>query len=166
MTSAVILPLTLDKAPIISRLHRKCFTHFWKEKEFIDLFKTERVFGFYIFPEENQQKEPVGFILAQIAYASADVLTLAVDPAFRRRGYARSLLDYVILHCKEACIHELFLEASEENHPAFTLYERYGFEKIGIRKQYYPPNAAGVREDAISFKFNIYKKIDKIIKNL
>ncbi|MCG9958445.1 ribosomal-protein-alanine N-acetyltransferase, partial [Pseudomonas aeruginosa] len=42
---------------------------------------------------------------------------------------------------------ECFLEVRASNQAAYRLYERYGFNEIGRRRDYYP--AVGGREDAL-----------------
>jgi ribosomal-protein-alanine N-acetyltransferase len=42
---------------------------------------------------------------------------------------------------------ECFLEVRDSNTAAFRFYERYGFNEIGRRRDYYP--AVGGREDAV-----------------
>jgi GNAT superfamily N-acetyltransferase len=45
-------------------------------------------------------------------------------PAYRRRGLARQLLEYLIAHARQVGIKRLFLESSREGQP---LYEEFGF---------------------------------------
>jgi ribosomal-protein-alanine N-acetyltransferase len=69
----------------------------------------------------------------QSAPDEAELLNLAVDPDWRRRGVAKSLLAAL-----EARAHgEIFLEVAEPNVAAIALYAAAGWEPIGIRKGYY-----------------------------
>jgi ribosomal protein S18 acetylase RimI-like enzyme len=52
---------------------------------------------------------------------------LYVDPAFRRRGAARALLDACVAAAKERGCHRLVLESGHERAEAHLLYENYGF---------------------------------------
>ena len=63
----------------------------------------------------------------------AELLNLAVDPAFRRQGAAARLLEALAKTARG----DIFLEVAESNTPAITLYERFGWERIGLRKGYY-----------------------------
>jgi ribosomal protein S18 acetylase RimI-like enzyme len=53
---------------------------------------------------------------------------LYVDPAFRRRGAARALLDACAELCRERDCHVLVLESGHHRAEAHRLYESYGFE--------------------------------------
>jgi ribosomal protein S18 acetylase RimI-like enzyme len=53
---------------------------------------------------------------------------LYVDPAFRRRGAARALLDACAAECRRRGCHVLVLESGHHRSEAHQLYEAYGFE--------------------------------------
>lgn len=69
----------------------------------------------------------------QTAPGEAELLNLAVDPAFRRRGVASALLE--ALHARTQCM--VFLEVAAPNTAAIALYRRHGWEQVGIRPGYY-----------------------------
>lgn len=50
--------------------------------------------------------------------------------------YGSLLLEGLINKAKSSSI-LITLEVNEKNLPAIHLYEKYGFEKVGIRKKYY-----------------------------
>jgi ribosomal protein S18 acetylase RimI-like enzyme len=56
---------------------------------------------------------------------------LYVDPAFRRRGAARALLDACVAAARERGCHRLVLESGHERAEAHQLYESYGFTHSG-----------------------------------
>jgi ribosomal protein S18 acetylase RimI-like enzyme len=53
---------------------------------------------------------------------------LYVDPAFRRRGAARALLDACVAEARRRGCHRLVLESGHHRAEAHRLYEDYGFE--------------------------------------
>ena len=54
-----------------------------------------------------------------------------VEPAFRRRGAARALLDACVAAARERGCHRLVLESGHERAEAHQLYESYGFTHSG-----------------------------------
>jgi ribosomal protein S18 acetylase RimI-like enzyme len=56
---------------------------------------------------------------------------LYVDPAFRRRGAARGLLDACVAAARDRGCHRLVLESGHERAEAHQLYESYGFTHGG-----------------------------------
>jgi ribosomal protein S18 acetylase RimI-like enzyme len=53
---------------------------------------------------------------------------LYVEPAFRRRGVARALLDACVTEARRRGCHRLVLESGHHRTEAHQLYEAYGFE--------------------------------------
>lgn len=70
-----------------------------------------------------------------------EILTIGTDPAHQRRGVARMMMDNIcyIADLKNAPI---FLEVRVGNEPAIEMYKSYGFEHLGIRRNYYQPSGA------------------------
>jgi ribosomal-protein-alanine N-acetyltransferase len=67
------------------------------------------------------------------APGEAELLNIAVDPAFRRRGVASALLEALSAQAQGT----VFLEVAEPNTAAITLYRRHGCEQVGLRIGYY-----------------------------
>lgn len=81
---------------------------------------------------------PVGLLLLGLAADEAEILTLAVPPAWRRRGVARALLAAAVARAAAAGASRLFLEVGEANAPARALYAGFGFDAVGRRPRYCP----------------------------
>lgn len=79
-----------------------------------------------------------GLILVRAVEDEAEVLTLAVIPAMRRRGIAAALLRQAIMEAAGRGVTSLFLEVSTRNTGAQALYRRFGFTEVGRRRRYYP----------------------------
>ena len=60
--------------------------------------------------------------------AQAWIPDLYVDPAFRRRGAARALLDACVDDARAQGCHRLVLESGHHRAKAHRLYEHYGFQ--------------------------------------
>lgn len=78
-----------------------------------------------------------GFILARVAADEAEILTLAVAPAARRRGLGRALVGAALAGAAARGAASLFLEVAETNVPALALYAQCGFGAVGRRRGYY-----------------------------
>ena len=70
---------------------------------------------------------------------------IAVSPSYRRRGVASALMDRLIDSARGLSLAFLTLEVRCGNHAAISLYEKYGFERVGLRRGYYEKP----REDAL-----------------
>ncbi len=65
------------------------------------------------------------------------VTTLAVDPAWHRRGIGSRLLMHMARTASRTGARHLTLEVRVGNEPAKALYRRFGFYPAGVRKNYY-----------------------------
>ncbi len=89
----------------------------------------------------------VGYCVMQIAADEAHILNLCVDREYNHRGYARFLLDRMLAMAERTGAGMAFLEARPSTPRAIQMYERGGFNEVGLRKDYY--QSANGREDAI-----------------
>lgn len=70
----------------------------------------------------------------------ADIQTLAVAPAARRRGLGRALMVALLDEASRRGAREVFLEVRADNPNAQRLYLSLGFERLGVRPRYYQPD--------------------------
>ena len=68
------------------------------------------------------------------------IATFAVDPDYRRQGIAQKLLAHTLVDAIYLGGEKSFLEVREGNFPARSLYKKFGYVDIGIRKKYYKDN--------------------------
>jgi len=87
----------------------------------------------------------IGYAGIMLVEQDAHVTTIAVDPAFHRRSVGtRLLLNAVRVALANGARH-LTLEVRVTNYGAQALYRRFGFQPVGIRRNYY----AETGEDAL-----------------
>ena len=70
----------------------------------------------------------------------ADVLTIAVRPAYWGKGIGSALLGALLTAARDRGCAEVFLEVRADNPRAHGLYLRRGFEDLGVRRGYYQPS--------------------------
>ena len=83
----------------------------------------------------------------------ADILTIAVRPAYWGKGIGSVLLDTLVNAARDRGCTEMFLEVRVDNARAHSLYLRRGFEDIGIRRGYYQPSGV----DAITMRKDLLR---------
>lgn len=89
----------------------------------------------------------IGYGIMAVAADEAHVLNLCIDPAHRRRGHARALLERLLGLAGEHRAAIVFLEVRPSNEAAIELYHQAGFQRIAVRRDYYPATVG--REDAL-----------------
>jgi [ribosomal protein S18]-alanine N-acetyltransferase len=106
-----------------------------------------------LIPEGPAGMQPAGFVLTRHAADEEELLLIAVDPHFRRRGLGDQLIQHLFAAARKRGVARIFLEMRRGN-PAIALYHKAGFTPIGERPNYYrTPN--GERIDAITFGMEI-----------
>jgi [ribosomal protein S18]-alanine N-acetyltransferase len=93
----------------------------------------------------------VGYVVALVAGADAEIADLAVAPEARRRGTGRALLERILDELVARDVQACYLEVRESNRAARTLYEASGFRTVGRRRGYYRQPV----EDALLLKRGI-----------
>lgn len=110
------------------------FDDFWGYDILLD--ELQNTSSRYIIAK-NHDNEIVGFAGIKIIIDEADIMNIVVKKNYRHKGIGNLLLEYLISLCNELHLQSLSLEVNEINLPAINLYKKFGFKKIGIRKNYY-----------------------------
>ena len=109
------------------------------------------------------QKYPEGFIVAEnrneiIGYTiglprndSAEIVSLAVSPDWRRKGIGTILTNSLIDHFKEKGLKEISLCVRTKNKKAISFYQKLGFKILKTIKNYYRNG-----DDAYSMKLSLH----------
>jgi len=88
-------------------------------------------------------EDPDGTLLGYAGLAAAagqaDVQTVAVRTDRQGAGLGRTLVGSLLAAAVERGCTEVFLEVAEDNTSARRLYDRFGFERVGVRRGYYGP---------------------------
>lgn len=85
-----------------------------------------------------------GHLLAAVVLDEAEVLIVAVHPAWRRRGLGRALLAAAAADWRVAGVNRAFLDVRADNGAARALYAADGWSEIGRRHRYYADGADAV----------------------
>ena len=130
----------------MAAIHELAFDHPWSSDSFEALLAEPGAAALIAGQE--------GFILWRTAGGEAEILTLAVAPAVRRRGLARALLTEACKRARNDGAEAMFLEVSDQNAAAVALYDAAGFARAGLRRGYYaslvPPQDALVMRLALT----------------
>lgn len=127
-------------------IEREQFSNPWPEEHFRAEL-VNRVSSFYV-AAESENSALAGFLIFWRLDAELELHKIAVAKACQRHGYGSCLLDFFIAtahswHCQRA-----LLEVRASNMAAVHLYEKFAFQRVGRRRDYYSlPN-----EDALVFQ--------------
>lgn len=96
----------------------------------------------------------VGFIVVSESIDIIDVYMIVVDEAYKKQSVGTKLFESLVDYCNDRGIDAIVLETRKSNEPAINLYQRVGFEHIGVRKAYY----SSPIEDAIVMRKEVGKE--------
>ena len=107
------------------------------------LFGLSNLFGKE--PSTLPEQHILGFAGFWIMADEAHITTIASRKAYRRQGIGELLLLSIIERASKLRAHIVTLEVRASNIAAQSLYYKYGFDQVGVRRGYYMDN----KEDAI-----------------
>lgn len=133
----------------LARVHAQAFDHPWSADELAEVMGSPGAFALVV-----EDSGPVAFILCRAIAGEAEILTLAVEPAARRRGLARALVEAAAGAARLAGAEAMFLEVADDNLAAIGLYESAGFGRAGLRRGYYDRGPQGYA-DALVMRLDL-----------
>ena len=130
-TEPVLRPMREEDLPVAMQIDAANLARPWSETIWREELRSP--FGRYLVLEQNDE------IVAQIGVKRTvdelHIMTIVVRPEYRRRGYARRLIEAAVARYPKA--RRVHLEVRPSNRAARTLYEALGFVVNGRRRGYY-----------------------------
>jgi ribosomal-protein-alanine N-acetyltransferase len=138
-----LVALSTRDAAALAVLHGEAFARTWSAHDFASLLAERSVIAIGLRRESWFSRHLAGFVLVRMAADEAEILTIAVRPSERGRGYGRMLMEEALRRLYRERIATCFLEVDRENAAAVGLYRSLGYAVAGERKRYYRDAAAG-----------------------
>ena len=135
--SAVLRNMTLADLPAVHAIEKKVQAHPWSLQLFHDSVTAPHQCT--VLELDDAARTVLGFCILQPVLDEANLLLMAIDPAYQQQGFGQQLLQQSI-DALSGC-NMIFLEVRQSNQAAIALYEKLGFAQIDLRKNYYPSNA-------------------------
>lgn len=136
-----------EHIPQIAALERECFSDPWSEQS----FRSELGNPLSLWLVALDGETVAGYAGSQAVLDEADVMNVAVHPAFRRQGIAEALLKELEQRLFAGGVHTVALEVRASNEQAIALYHKLGYAQAGLRKNYY----FHPKEDALILKKSV-----------
>lgn len=155
-----LAPMQLDDLPTIASIEKQVFATPWSMQAYRQEILYHDTAAYLVLRHLGQPgkssplrrpwgtgNDPslIGYGGVWMVLEEAHVCTLAVRPEWRRRGLGEVLFAALVERALEQNAGMVTLEVRASNHAAQSLYAKYGLEKTGLRRGYYPDN----QEDAV-----------------
>lgn len=136
-----IVPMDRSHVDQIAQLERENFSIPWSETQLEDALYNDAA-SFIV--AEDEEGNVIGYAGLNVVLDEGYINNIVVEEAARRHGVASALLE---VYCRFAAVNLAFLtlEVRKSNAPAIALYEKHGFEQVGLRPGFY----SRPREDAL-----------------
>ena len=118
---------------ILAKMEQSCFKDPWSKELLEDTFKYP-YYHCYLAEEEGQV---CGYCCLIVLFEDAEIGNIAVDAAFRGRGIATELMKTMHKKARDLGAKRCLLEVRVSNAPAIALYEKFGYQRYGVRAKYY-----------------------------
>jgi ribosomal-protein-alanine N-acetyltransferase len=136
VTTVTIVSMTEQHIDALMAYEKQMFgTEAWTRNGYRQELADHR-YRYYI-AAEGPAGDLLGWAGIRVLGDTAEILTVGVVPAARRAGIARLMIDELLREAIRRGAREVFLEVRVDNEAARALYEREGFEQVGVRRGYY-----------------------------
>lgn len=133
--------LTDKLIPMLQEIEHEAYPEPWTGGMFRDEIRNDNSHFFIAYLGDTLVGYSGFWLLLDVAH----VTTVTVSQEHRGNGFGREQMDHLIKEAKNFEARSLTLEVRESNTTARTMYDRFGFKNIGVRRGYY----AKSKEDAI-----------------
>lgn len=143
VTEAHLEPMQAQHLEAVQAVESQAHAHPWGPRHFTEALQAGNEAQVLM-----MDGTVLGYYIAMPGVDEVHLLNLTVAPVYQRQGWSRVLLDALTRWARDRHAVQVWLEVRMGNERARQVYSAYGFERVGLRKDYYPADA-GQREDAV-----------------
>lgn len=132
MSEITVKKAERNHVPQIAEIERNSIPQPWSEAAFAAALEDKKAVTLAAFCGDVL----CGFITGVYLLDTADIYSVAVSEDYRGKGVGKRLLEKFFSALPDE-VQAVNLEVRESNIPAIKLYEKTGFEQVGLRKNFY-----------------------------
>jgi len=148
MSDIIIRKAAEEDVPAIAEIEKASIPQPWSESAFADALTQENALTIVA----ETDGEIAGFITGVFLFDNADIYSIAIAEQYRKKGIGAMLLKS-FFDTLPTEVEAVGLEVRESNSAAISLYEKNGFERVGLRKNFYEQP----RENAVLYTKQLSK---------
>ncbi len=135
--------MTPEDVPFISKLEEETFSMPWSASSFLEMISKEDA-RYYVAEEDGRILGGCGVLMVA---GEGNITNVVIAPASRNRGIGTAMLQHLMMEGDKEGLTAYTLEVRVSNVVAIHVYEKLGFESVGVRPGFYEKPA----EDALIF---------------
>lgn len=143
-----IAPASLSQLSGIATVEKACFAQPWSEQSLASELSKDNSLMMVALGDDS---EIIGWAGLEHICGEGSVTNIAVLPKSRRCGAGQALTEALIDSARSLSLDWLMLEVRISNFAAVALYQKMGFELLGIRPNFYE----FPREDAMIMRHSL-----------
>jgi len=144
-----LIHLSESELDALLKIEQSVYAKPWTRGNFLDAMKSNNWCQLLM-----NGRTLTGYFVAMMGFQEVHLLNLTVALDFQHKGYGLHMLESLALMSKTVDAQWIWLEVRVSNERAFKVYEKFGFKKVGERKNYYPLTSHQ-REDAIIMSYRL-----------
>ena len=144
----VLRPMRTEDVDEIMEVETIAYPYPWTHGIFRDCLRV----GYSCWLIE-QEGSIVAYGIMSSAAGESHILNICVDVNMRRSGFGLAMLEHLVCLARQHGSTMCMLEVRPSNEAAIGMYHNFGFNEVGVRKDYYPGDEG--REDAIILALNL-----------
>ena len=125
--------MTSEHLEQVCKIEKECFSHPWSLQSLESELNNDT--SYFLVATEND--EVIGYIGMSVVIDEGYIFNVAVNVNHRKKGVATALVNELVTYGKKNNFYFITLEVRESNEKAKSLYSKFGFVKVGERKDYY-----------------------------
>ena len=135
--------MTPEDVPFISKLEEETFSMPWSASSFLEMISKEDA-RYYVAEEDGRILGGCGVLMVA---GEGNITNVVIAPASRNRGIGTAMSQHLMMEGDKEGLTAYTLEVRVSNVVAIHVYEKLGFESVGVRPGFYEKPA----EDALIF---------------
>lgn len=140
----------LSDHPTLCTNEKRCYPHPWSDAQLKDCLT-----GDYRCFLLKKQQVIIGHMIIQQVLDEIHLHNVCVLPAYQQQGFGIAWLKFLNDYALQNNACSIFLEVRASNTTALSLYNKMGYQQIGLRKKYY--QVKGGRENCLVMKVLVEK---------
>lgn len=129
-----LTPMRRRHLPAVLRIEGKVYPRPWSAGLFLSELAQRNSRAYFV---ARTQGRVVGYAGVMILGDEGHVTNIAVDPGYHRHKIGTRLMLALVDASRERKVRSMTLEVRRANVGAQTMYKRFGFETVGVRRGYY-----------------------------
>jgi [ribosomal protein S18]-alanine N-acetyltransferase len=129
-----VLPMRRRHLPAVLRIEGKVYPRPWSAGLFLSELAQKGSRAYFV---ARHRGRVVGYAGVMILGDEGHITNIAVDPQFHRHKVGTRLLIALVDASRERKVRSMTLEVRRANSGAQTMYRKFGFQTVGVRRGYY-----------------------------